>query len=181
MRISDWSSDVCSSDLDLRVVLADPGGEDDTINAAERCGERAEFADSPPDEKLDSLLGLPVRVCRQDTNVTGYASNTKQAGFPVEQVVELVRAHAQMRLKVKHDARIDRPETRSHHQSIEGREPHGRVDALPVRHRAQARAVSEMRRDHPPTGKRPVAGSQLPGDIFVGQSMKSIADRKSVV
>src|SRR3546814_9679315 len=58
---------------DLRVVLADPGGEDDTINAAERCGERAEFADSPPDEKLDSLLGLPVRVCRQDTHVTGYA------------------------------------------------------------------------------------------------------------
>src|SRR3546814_6916158 len=32
-----------------------------------------------------------------------------------------------------------------------------------------------MRRDHPPIGKRPVDGSQLPGDIFVGQSMKSIA------
>src|SRR3546814_543414 len=84
-------------------------------------------------------------------------------------------AHAQLRLKVKHDARIERPATRSHHQPIEGREPHGRVDALPVPHRAQARAVSEMRRDHPPIGKRPVDGSQLPGDIFVGQSMKSIA------
>src|SRR3546814_3083270 len=55
-RQSQPAEPFANTPADLRVVLADPGGEDDTINAAERCGERAEFADSPPDEKLDSLL-----------------------------------------------------------------------------------------------------------------------------
>src|SRR3546814_3714541 len=32
-----------------------------------------------------------------------------------------------------------------------------------------------MRGDHPSAGKLPIDGSQLPGDIFVGQAMKSIA------
>src|SRR3546814_2211147 len=52
-RQSQPAEPFANTPAELRVVLADPGGEDDTINAAERCGERAEFADSPPDEKLD--------------------------------------------------------------------------------------------------------------------------------
>src|SRR3546814_6783870 len=40
MRISDWSSDVCSSDLDdLRVGLADAGGLDDDQVIAQRLEE----------------------------------------------------------------------------------------------------------------------------------------------
>src|SRR3546814_6294376 len=80
-RQSQPAEPFANTPADLPVVLADPGGEDDTINAAERCGERAEFADSPPDEKLESLLGLPVRGCRQDKHANGYASNTKQDAF----------------------------------------------------------------------------------------------------
>src|SRR3546814_3400012 len=38
---------------DLRVVLADQIGEDDTINAAERCGKRAELTGRAPDKKLE--------------------------------------------------------------------------------------------------------------------------------
>src|SRR3546814_18926927 len=46
---------------------------------------------------------------------------------------------------------------------------------LAAPHRAQACAIAEMRGDHPSAGKLPIDGSQLPGDIFVGQAMKSIA------
>src|SRR3546814_10526972 len=42
MRISDWSSDVCSSDLRV-VVLADQGDEPAIVNVALGLGERAAF------------------------------------------------------------------------------------------------------------------------------------------
>ena len=56
---------LANTPADFRVVLADPGREDDAVNAAERCGERAEFTDSPPDEKFDGFLGVPARVSRR--------------------------------------------------------------------------------------------------------------------
>src|SRR3546814_19411737 len=56
---------------DLRVVLADPGGEDDTINAAERCGKRAELTGRAPDQPPDRLLRLRSRITRQVAHVAG--------------------------------------------------------------------------------------------------------------
>src|SRR3546814_17684501 len=72
---------------DLRVVLADPGGEDDTINAAERCGKRAELTGRAPDNKIDSLLGLRARLSRPGAHVAGYARPAKQAGRSEERRV----------------------------------------------------------------------------------------------
>src|SRR3546814_15335848 len=38
MRISDWSSDVCSSDLSVRISFAGPGKRDDELAVAIRAG-----------------------------------------------------------------------------------------------------------------------------------------------
>lgn len=66
--------------------------------------------------------------------------------------MDLVRAHPQLRLEMKDDARVERSAARSHHQAVECRESHGRVDALAAPHRAQARTIAQMRRDHPTAG-----------------------------
>ena len=55
---------------DRRRVLADAGGEDDRVEAAERGGERAELAADPVDEEIDRELRPRVgrleqrRACR---------------------------------------------------------------------------------------------------------------------
>src|SRR3546814_1188164 len=79
-RQSQPAEPFANTPADLRVLLSDPGGEDDSINAAERCGERAECADSPPDEKIESLLGLPVRACLPDTHITRCSLHYKTTG-----------------------------------------------------------------------------------------------------
>src|SRR3546814_19536903 len=59
---------------DLRVVLADPGGEDDTIKAAERCGERAEFSTETRSGGKEGgrtcrIRGWPVRDKKKNSKV----------------------------------------------------------------------------------------------------------------
>ena len=55
---------------DLGRALADPGGEHEGVEPAERRGERAELAADPLDEQIDRLRGARVvagqqrRACR---------------------------------------------------------------------------------------------------------------------
>ena len=48
-----------------RRVLADAGGEHDRVEAAQRGGERAEFAPDPVDEQIDRLRARAVVDCEQ--------------------------------------------------------------------------------------------------------------------
>ena len=73
--------------------------------------------------------------------------------MPVDEVLDRRGVHAVMLHHVQDDAGIDRPATRSHHEAVDGGEPHGRRDAAAVLHRAQARAIAQVGEDDPPAGK----------------------------
>src|SRR3546814_16860681 len=81
MRISDWSSDVCSSDLGLR-------GVNETINRAKPFPVKglynmADFPDAPPVRGMDTgiacLDGMMQIVLGTLTVFTGYANMGKRS------------------------------------------------------------------------------------------------------
>src|SRR3546814_2466655 len=89
MRISDWSSDVCSSDLGLR-------GVNETINRAKPFPVKglynmADFPDAPPVRGMDTgiacLDGMMQIVLGTLTVFTGYANMGKST------VVTTILAH----------------------------------------------------------------------------------------
>src|SRR3546814_15556084 len=89
MRISDWSSDVCSSDLGLR-------GVNETINRAKPFPVKglynmADFPDTPPVRGMDTgiacLDGMMQIVLGTLTVFTGYANMGKST------VVNTILAH----------------------------------------------------------------------------------------
>src|SRR5262249_18316258 len=62
----------------------------------------------------------------------GRAREPEQSRLVLQGVVELVDGAAAFTQKVQEGARIDRAGTRCHRDSLERREPHGRVDRPPV-------------------------------------------------
>ena len=76
---------------------------------------------------------------------------------------------------MQHHARIEVARAGAHHQPVERGEPHGRIDAAPVRHGAEAGAVAEMRGDHPPGGEPRRQDAQPPGDEFVREAVEAVA------
>lgn len=67
---------------DLRGMLANTGGEYDTIKAAERACKGPDLASDPVDEQLDSFFGSNIATAEQYAHVTGDTSgNAEQTGF----------------------------------------------------------------------------------------------------
>ena len=82
---------------DLGAVLADPAGEDDGVEAAERADHRSDPRDQPMDEDVDREPGaLVTAVTRRDhlSQVGAHARESEHAGAPLEHVVELVDRRA---------------------------------------------------------------------------------------
>src|SRR3546814_8130144 len=75
MRISDWSSDVCSSDLKLVVPLILP-----------RCGELIVSSNLSSTKLITGLLGIPDSGCERDHGRIFNANRVKFSGN-VEHVV----------------------------------------------------------------------------------------------
>ena len=157
------------------MVLSDAGGEHEGVEPAERGDEAARLARDSPAEKLYRFFGLGAAVVRQRAHVTGDSRHAQQSRLAVEQVLDIRRGHAELCLEMKHNTRIDGAAACSHHQPVECGEAHGGVDAFAIAHRAQAGAIAEMRRDHPTGGKHGIDLAQAPGDIFVRQTVESVA------
>src|SRR3546814_7083594 len=69
MRISDWSSDVCSSDLDFGFVIAgDEGGARADLHRAEIAGEEGERVGVGPGFRGNAAFG-PVGAQRKSAGI----------------------------------------------------------------------------------------------------------------
>ena len=66
----------------------------------------------------------------------------------IEHVLDIGGAHGVFAHEVGHRARIKRAGPSSHEQPVKRSKAHRRIDTASVTHRAEARAVSEMRDDH---------------------------------
>ena len=75
---------------------------------------------------------------------------------------------------VQDDAGIDRPTARSHHEAVDGGEPHGRRDATAIFHRAKACAIAQVSEDDPPAGKLRRELPQARREELVGETVKSV-------
>ena len=73
--------------------------------------------------------------------------------MPVNEILDRRGVHAVTLHHVQNRAGVDSPAARTHHQAVDGSEPHCRGDAAAVLHRAQARAVAQVSENDPPAGK----------------------------
>src|SRR3546814_5953051 len=63
MRISDWSSDVCSSDLGVHVLTAFPGGTDTPMMKSNRAGPELGFSRKPASAVADAIArGIEIEA-----------------------------------------------------------------------------------------------------------------------
>src|SRR6202000_3235510 len=79
------------------------------------------------------------------------------------------------RNEIEHDARIDLSWARSHRKSVERSESHGALGAASLLQRAHRSTATEMRDDHPALGDIRRDLRQGFRDVFVGETMKSVA------
>src|SRR3546814_705648 len=104
MRISDWSSDVCSSDLEILRQAHRPRDLDPSVMA--RAAERSEVATA----EMANLARLRVpplnasKLCAKATD-----PGVKLAAEPVEAVIEVRRFHA---VTVAEDQMVEREDHR---------------------------------------------------------------------
>src|SRR3546814_4885074 len=94
MRISDWSSDVCSSDLNVKKAICHPGGAEGSEGArdstamiviigtiARSWNSRIEKAFSPKGELIRPELLRPGSTCAVDDSASGRPSASDAAGL----------------------------------------------------------------------------------------------------
>ena len=125
---------------DLHRVLADPAREDERIEAAERGRHRRDARDEPVHVDVEgqraALVARP-RPGEHLAHVAGAPRQAEQAGLAVEGALGLLGSQARLAHDPQHEPGIDRARARRHHEALERREAHGRVDAAPARHRRQ--------------------------------------------
>ena len=116
---------------DLGGVLADPGGEDQRVDAAEHGGERADLLRGLVDEVVDREARRRIGAGEQVAHVVADARDAEQPRLLVEQLLHL-GGRAPHRLEEMEDhARIDRARAGAHAEPVERGEAEGAVDALP--------------------------------------------------
>src|SRR3546814_4093925 len=76
MRISDWSSDVCSSDLDIAADRPEPGVEAETERQ-----ERREISDLQDGREVRARDVIDVGRAQLDTRVTAQGETQQPAGI----------------------------------------------------------------------------------------------------
>src|SRR5207248_6745188 len=77
--------------------------------------------------------------------------------------------------EVGDDARIKIARSASHEESVKRGEAHRGINAAPVDHRAQARAVAKVPNDHPPARQSRIKNTQAARDKLVRQAMEAIS------
>ena len=106
------------------------------------------------DEMVDGEGGAGFVARQQVAHVVGDARQALEPGLAVEQVGDLVGAHAALLDQIEHDAGIELARPRAHRQAVERGEAHRALDAPPVAQRAHRGAAAEMRDDDPAAGDR---------------------------
>ena len=104
------------------------------------------------------------------------ARHAEHAAFAVEDGVHLVETDALATHDVGDNGRIDGAGTRTHHQALERREAHRRVDGLAVVHGRDGSAVAQMTGDEaevPERASEQVRG--LLGRVAVARAVRTIA------
>ena len=122
------------------------------------------------DEEFDGGLGARASFVMQHPHVGRYAADPQQPGLMIQHVLRSIDAHAPHQRQ--HHAGIQAAAARAHHQAIQRRSAHRRLDAAPGLHRAQAGAAAQMCDHHPAGGE---VRRQFGGNVFVGQAMKPVA------
>ena len=87
-------------------------------------------------------------------HIAALARDAQDAALLVQDFVHLVERLALAAHDVRDDRGVDRTRARAHHQALERREAHGRVDGLAVVHGRDRTAVAQMARDEAQVSKR---------------------------
>ena len=134
---------------DARRVLPYSGGERDDVGGPEVDRVRAEVAAQPVDVDVVGLFGVFVSGGDHlgDRPEIVLPAQSLQAGPLVEQVVDLVDGEPDDAVQVQHQAGIGVTAARPHHEALERRHAHRRVDGVPMADRRHRSAVAQVRHD----------------------------------
>src|SRR5271156_2212672 len=113
---------------DWRRILADAGGEDDAVEAPERCRERADPASRAIAKHLDRKSRAWLRARQQLAAIRRNTRKPEHSGTTVEEIDHRVRRFPLLLDQAQHDSRIERAATGAHRQAIEGGKSHRRPD-----------------------------------------------------
>src|SRR3546814_14304994 len=93
MRISDWSSDVCSSDLTEQAMLSDPASAADQLAQIRALGVAVAIDDFGTGYSSLSLLArLPIDYLKIDSGFTRTIDGSDRDRIVVRAIVDLARA-----------------------------------------------------------------------------------------
>ena len=158
-----------------RRVLADAGGEDEAVDAAhggrQHPGEERDAVDEIVERELGARLGAREQV----SHVVADAGQPLEPAVVIEQMLDLVGAHALLGQEIEHDAGVELARARSHRQAVERGEAHGAFDALAGVDGAHGGAAAEMGDDHAALRNVGRQLRQPARDVFVGQPVKAVA------
>ena len=115
----------------LLAVLTDACGKDDGINTAHDHDVLADILLDGVGVHLvcqHSALITELRSFTDASQIVGDTGDSEQAGLLVHKVVNLVRAQTFVLHEERHDRRVDRSATRTHHETVKGSHAHGRVN-----------------------------------------------------
>ena len=156
-------------------MLAHAAGEDQAVHAAERGCHGADPLDRSIDEEVDGGLGVLSVGGHQFAQIAAQARDAEQAGPPVEQVLDLARAHLVTLEQMEDDAGIQAAAPGGHHQAVERAEAHRRVLARLVLQRAKARARAQVGGHEAAGGEVRIDGAQPAQGVGVGQAVEPVA------
>ena len=156
-------------------VLADAGGEHEAVDAAHGGRQHPGEESDAVDEIVERELGARVRTREQVSHVVADAGQPLETAVVIEQMLDLVGAHALLGQEIEHDAGVELPWTRSHGQAVKCREAHGALDALAGMDRAHRGAATEMGDDHAALRNVRRQLRQLARDVFVRQPVEAVA------
>ena len=160
---------------DRRGVLADSCCEDQSVEPAERAGERAQLAPDAVDEHVDRQRRARIRAREQGPHVARDAGHPEQPGLVIDETLEAAGVQPPLVHEIQDHAGVERSTPRAHRQSVERGEAHRARHAPPGVHRAHARPVAEVQHDGPAQRRLRIEARQRRRDVLVGQAMKAVA------
>ena len=177
---------VVEFDAEPRGSLADPPADlgefspmpavkTSAVDAAQHRRQRADFLGRAVHEIVHGQARRRLVAREQIAHVVADARDAEQAGLLVENRLHFLRVEAQRLKEIQNHAGIERARPRPHAKPVQRRETERAVDALSALHRAQAGAAAQMRDDHAPSGDFRRDLRQHGGDVFVRQTVKSVA------
>ena len=145
-------------------VLADAGGEHEAVDAAHGGREHAGEERNAIDEIVEREFGARDRSSASKiAHVVADAGQALETAVVIEQMLDVLGAHALLGQEIEHDAGVELAWARSHRQTVERGEAHGALDALPGVDGAHGGAAAEMGDDHAALVRcqAPASGSRL--------------------